>query len=239
MRNTETQEEKSEPTNKVTKILKLVLLRLIVPTSWHSRDSEGSCRLFEGVLGVVVVEPKGVGTGEGVTSVEGSMSNAVSVLDTVAMTHIYRKHANSPSENESLTAMSTRLSLLLPQSGSLRIRGDGVKIQRQTSDTDWNHEEDSLMRGGLEKLRKMGGRVLECVGWREAGGRVGKEFQRRIEQEGACRGRVLTFLVFALKFDDVKDSARRTLSLDLKTVLRFSAGRSTVILVIGNVRPLE
>jgi len=38
-----------------------------------------------GVMGVVLVEPKAVGIGAGSAAVEGSVGNAVSVLDTVVV----------------------------------------------------------------------------------------------------------------------------------------------------------
>jgi len=38
-----------------------------------------------GVMGLVLVEPKAVGIGEGRAAVEGSVGNAVSVLDTIVL----------------------------------------------------------------------------------------------------------------------------------------------------------
>jgi len=59
---------------------------MFVSPSWRSRYySEGSCHLFMGVMGLVLVEPKAVGIGEGRAAVEGSVGNAVSVLDTIVL----------------------------------------------------------------------------------------------------------------------------------------------------------
>lgn len=68
------------------RVLNLVPLRVFVPPSWHCRyTSEGLCRLFMGVMGLVLVEPKAVGIGAGVAEVEGSVGNVMSVLDTVVV----------------------------------------------------------------------------------------------------------------------------------------------------------
>ena len=63
-------------------------------------DSEGTYNVFVCVEGPVV-EPKAVGIGEGVSSVEGSVGN---VLSSVLVTLVDRRHANllgpSPSKSE-------------------------------------------------------------------------------------------------------------------------------------------
>jgi hypothetical protein len=108
-----------------------------------------------------LVEPKAVGTGAGVASVEGSVGNAVSALNTVVALMYRRRmrHANlpkpSPSENEYHPVISTNsnfpsprrwLFILNPSSLVVCLfAAKGVIVRSQQLDTDGNHTQEVSM----------------------------------------------------------------------------------------------
>jgi len=106
-------------------------------------------------MGMVLIEPKVVGTEAGVASVEGSVGNAASVVDTVValMYRRHIRHANlpglSPSENKCRSAMSNNSNFPFPsrrisflnRSSFLpcEFAAKGVIRGSQKVGVDWNH----------------------------------------------------------------------------------------------------